>query len=357
AHGRYFARGSAQCITARASLLLINSAVRLEDDDGALLSTIALSDIKVSARLGSLPRKLYLPDGGCFETADNDAIDQILRQSGHDKHASWLHRMEMSWRMVSVAVAGTGILIAFMALVGVPWLALQLAKYTPPSVARSVTEQTLAALDKLGALKPTTLDPERVAALQQRLAHVTAAMPPAPGTYQLILKDAPTLGPNAFALPDGRIIMTDQLVALAQSDDELEGVLGHEASHVIHAHALQRTYQASIIPVMITFVSGDVSSLSHTAALLPGVLLQSNYSKTFEQQADDDSALALKRVGIEPSHLADILERIEKKYCGDQGCGANWLGTHPDTEVRAAHLREASTPLQATKRAARLRED
>ena len=37
-----------------------------------------------------------------------------------------------------------------------------------------------------------------------------------PSGYQLLLRNAPHIGPNAFALPDGRIVVTDQLVGLAQ---------------------------------------------------------------------------------------------------------------------------------------------
>jgi Zn-dependent protease with chaperone function len=340
AHGRYFPTRSAQFVTARAGLAADDAELRLEDAAGVLLAAIPLKRIRISARLGTLPRKLHLPGGACFETPDNDAIDHMLRVSGNATLAGLLHRVEMSWRIVSVAVAVAMGVVAFMALIGVPWFALRLALNTPPAVAQAMAGQTLLALEEIGALAPTTLSPERAGELEQRLARVTAAMPALPAGYRLILKDAPVLGPNAFALPDGRIVMTDQLVALARDDAELEGVLGHEAAHVFRAHGLQRAYQASMIPVMIAFISGDVSTLSQTVTLLPGLLLQTSYSRTFEQQADDDAADALKRIGVAPSHLADLLERIEAEQCGADGCRANWLGTHPETAVRATRLRE-----------------
>ncbi|MDR2212923.1 MAG: M48 family metallopeptidase [Pseudomonadales bacterium] len=341
AAGRYFAAGCARFVAVRIRLVGDDGYVYLEDAEGPLLTVLPLRQLRVSARLGSLPRKLYLPDGACFETPDNEAIDQMLRASGgNQQRVSLLHSMEKSWRMALGSILATVGVIAFMALVGVPWTARQLALRTPPVVARAASEQAMLGLEKIGALEDTTLSAQRVKELQKRLEHVTAAMPPAPGGYQLILKNAPILGPNAFALPDGRIVMTDQLVALAQTDDELEGVLGHEASHVIRAHGLQSAYQASIIPVLVAFVSGDVASIGQSAVLLPGIVLQSNYSKSFEQEADDDAALALERVGIDPAHLADLLERIEREHCGDEGCGATWLGTHPETVVRAAHLRK-----------------
>ena len=50
-----------------------------------------------------------------------------------------------------------------------------------------------------------------------------------------------------------------------------------------------------------------------SAAILPGVLLQSAYSRTFEQQADDDAAALLRRHGEDPGQLADLLERMERE--------------------------------------------
>ncbi len=335
ADGRYFRARSAHFVDAQASLA--DKIIHFTEPHGNLLAEFPMASIKATARLGNVTRKLYLPDGGCFETRDNDAIDDMLKISRRNPMAGFLHRLEMSWKMVAFSVLAAAGVVAFMALVGVPAIARDLAEKTPPSIATLVADQTLATMDKL-VLKPTKLKPDRVAALRARLVHITKFMPPTTNGYRLLLRDAPGLA-NAFALPDGRVVITDQLVALSKVDDELEGVMGHEISHVVHRHGLQRVYQASLVPAIMAFISGDASQLSHSATLLPGLMLQSSYSKTFEQQADDDAAAAMKRAGLKPSHLADLLERIEQKYCGKDGCKANWLGDHPNTDVRAAKLR------------------
>ena len=164
---------------------------------------------------------------------------------------------------------------------------------------------------------------------------------PADG-YRLVLRNAPLIGPNAFAFPDGSIVLTDQLAAMIRSDDEIEGVFAHEMSHVNHAHVLQRIYQASLVPAAIAFITGDASQLGHFATILPGILLQSAYSRAFEQQADDDAARLLRGMGKDPGQLANLLERIARKMCGGTDCEPSWLGSHPATAERAARLRRRS---------------
>ncbi|HKX64390.1 MAG TPA: M48 family metallopeptidase, partial [Rhizomicrobium sp.] len=250
-----------------------------------------------------------------------------------------LHRLEQSWRLVLIALVCVGAATAAFAFYGVPAAAGWLARHTPSSVADYTGRQTLQALDKI-ALKPS----KTPAAVQKRyralFTATAAAAPRGEQGYRLLFRDAPAIGPNAFALPDGSVVLTDQMIALIQKDEEIEGVFAHEMSHIDRAHGLQRIYQASLVPAAIAFITGDASQIGQIAAILPGLLLQSAYSRGFEQQADDDAAKQLHRMGKRVAPLAELLERLEKKLCGRQeGCGPNWLGSHPDTTERAAWLR------------------
>src|SRR5262245_14896293 len=44
--------------------------------------------------------------------------------------------------------------------------------------------------------------------------------------------------PNAFALPGGHIYLSRGLLALADNEDELAGVIGHEMIHVTRRHSM-----------------------------------------------------------------------------------------------------------------------
>jgi Zn-dependent protease with chaperone function len=205
-----------------------------------------------------------------------------------------------------------------------------------------MADQTLFALD--GAyLKPSKLaanDRKRALALFQRVA---AHAPRGKDGYRLLFRGGGIIGPNAFALPDGRIAMTDELWKMARNDDEIEGVFAHEMAHVDRAHGLQRVYEASLVPAAIAVVTGDLSQVSQMSVILPAILVQSAYSREFEQQADDDGAKLLLGIGGHPSRLADLLQRMDRKICGKDGCGPGWLGGHPETSVRVEHLRAEDT--------------
>ncbi|HEX4635875.1 MAG TPA: M48 family metallopeptidase [Rhizomicrobium sp.] len=329
--GRYFFPLSARCVDAQAEAA--GATLTITGEDGVVLASLPLNSVRATSRLGSMRRRMDFPDGASFDTEDNDAVDALQCRSGI------LHRLERSWRTALASVLVAGLAIAAFVVYGVPATAGWLARHTPPSVAAYTTRQTLDAMDRV-ALNASKTPPSVRQHYLGLFAGVAAQAPRGASGYHLQFRDAPAIGPNAFALPDGTVILTDQMIPLVKRDEEIEGVFAHEMSHVDHAHGLQRIYQASLVPAAIAFITGDASQLGHFAAILPGILLQSAYSRAFEQQADDDAAALLRRMGKNPAPLADLLERMEKKMCGGSGgCGPNWLGSHPATYLRAQRLR------------------
>ena len=334
--GRYFYPRSTRFVAARAGALA--GRLRIEATDGAVLAEIPPARIRVSARVGRLPRRLEFPDGDHFETTDNDGIDALKRELRLRDPGRLLDRLERSWRWIAVAVA-TAVALSYLFIVqGIPALAFYLARATPPSVARVMSAQTLDVMDR------AVLGPTRLAAAQQKraqaiFARVASRAPLGTGGYRLLLRKGNAVGANAFALPDGSIVLTDELWALARNDEEIEGVFGHEMSHVDRRHGLQEVYEVSLIPAAIAVITGDVSQVSQLATILPGILVQSHHARDFEQQADDDAADRLAALGAKPSRLADLLERLDASHCGKPGCPSDWLGDHPDTATRAARLR------------------
>jgi Zn-dependent protease with chaperone function len=331
AAGHYFLPRSARYVEAALEADPDRGSLRVCGADGAVLDAAPRRQVRATSRLGRLARKLDFPSGGRFETTDDDAIDAIFR-------GGLLHALEKSWRAVLASVVAAAAAVVGFILYGAPLAADQLARHTPASVAAFMTRQALSTLDG------RVLLPSRLAAAlrahDQALFDKVAAKEGRPaGTYRLLLRNAPIIGPNAFAFPDGRIVLTDQLAVMIAKDAELEGVFAHEMAHVNRAHSLQRVYQASLVPAAIAFITGDATQAGHIATLLPGVLLQQSYSRAFEQQADDDAARLLRGMGEDPAALAALLERMQQKLCGSRDCEPSWLGSHPATAERAAHLR------------------
>jgi Zn-dependent protease with chaperone function len=341
--GRFFLPHSARVVAARATAVA-DMALRVETVDAVLLAEAPAAQLRISSRLANVPRRFEFRDGALFETDDNAGADALIAQLRGRRGQSLVYRLERSWRWISVSVLVAAALAYVFVAYGIPIAALWLAGHTPTYLAKITSDQTLSLLDD-AELAATTLgvkDRQRAQVLFDRVAaHQTR---PASG-YHLLFRHGGPIGANAFALPDGRVVMTDELWLLVRNDAELEGVFAHEMAHVNHAHGLQRVYQASLIPAALALLTGDPSQFSQAATVLPAILVQSSYSRAFEQQADDDAAQTLKRIGENPSHLADLLERMEAKICATNTCLPSWIGSHPDTGKRAARLRrEAKGP-------------
>ena len=125
---------------------------------------------------------------------------------------------------------------------------------------------------------------------------------------KLIFREGGKIGANALALPNNTIIVTDQLVEMAHSDQEILGVLAHEQGHLVERHSLQQALSSLGFSILLVAVTGDSSDLMTS---LPVAILGAGYSRQFEQQADLYALKLMDKNHIEVSHFANFLQRME----------------------------------------------
>ena len=286
-------------------------------------------------RLGSTARRIELDGEGHVECADSPVLEHWLpRTSRVEAMAHWL---EQRRGPALLAAAGTLLgVVAFLKL-GLPWAASFAAPRIPPVVERSMTRQVLGLLDRV-EMSPSTLPVARQAALRTQFRQLVDGLE-RQGDMKLEFRHSPRLGPNAFALPDGTVVITDELVALAGNDDEIIAVLAHEAGHHEHRHVLRQTLESSGIVVLAAVLFGDVSGSSLTVSI-PAVLLESGYSRGHEDEADAFALRLLLRTQRSPQAFADIMRRLQKKL-GVQD-GVAYFSTHPPTEERIRRAEAAA---------------
>jgi Zn-dependent protease with chaperone function len=289
-------------------------------------------DVTIESRLGRSPRFIRFPDGSRCEVADNAALDEVIATWAPQRAASWLHRLETSWSLVLVAVVLLGAIGWATIQYGLPWAARRIAFALPASITHQLAEQTLAALDRT-MLEPTKLTHERQLALQAEFSRFLAKTGDST-RYQIEFRAGEKVGANAFALPSGVIVITDELVQLAEDDREIVSVLAHECGHVQHRHALRGVLQNSAVFVVIALVTGDVSSATAFSGALPAYLLENRFSREFEREADAYAVEKMRTAGLAPRFLADMLGRLEKAHGGGESKLLSYLQTHPPTPER-----------------------
>ena len=317
------------------------SAVEL-DFDGASIRVLGSgverawpwAEVRISSRVGNTSRHLDFPDGSQCETADNDAIDAWLAaQPGASRFS--VHRIERRLRYALAAVALTGIAVWLGFAYGIPALAKQVAFRLPASTERLIGADALRALDQT-LLGPSTLPSGRAAQLQKLFSGVTADLEGA-SSYRLELRAGRRLGANALALPSGIIVMTDELVALADDDRQLVAVLAHELGHMRQRHALRSVLQNSTAAVLFAVAVGDLTSVTSFAAALPTMLLQAKYSREFETEADEFALAYLAKKGIAPDAFSALLERLQRAEGAT--AGLDYFSTNPATRERVERSR------------------
>lgn len=324
----------------------VNSAarsVRISEDGSARVRvlgdgidcTLAREAVRVSARLGNSPRYLYLPGGVKCETDAHAAVDTVFAHRG-----GLVHALERRWALVALAVVCTvGVLWAGFGY-GLPVLARHAAHAIPPAMESTMGEQSLRALDSR-YLEPSRLTPQQRARVHAAFERVAAG---ARLTTQvrLELRHSEPFGPNAFALPSGIVIVTDAMVELAATDQEIMAVLAHEIGHVQHRHIMRSILQNSAVALLVATLLGDVTSITGLAASIPTFLVEQRYSRAFEYEADAFALAWMTAHGVAPAHLASILERLAHESGGDVEGFAQYLSTHPSMRERVKAIRSGA---------------
>ena len=296
-----------------------------------------LAEVEIASRVGNAPRSIRLPDGGHCQTRDNDALDRALAAARSGGRARLLHAFESRLPLIAGALVATVLLLWAGLEHGVPYAARAIAEALPRELDAQLGRGALQGLDHL-VLEPSRLVPEVRQRLRAAFAALAAAAQPAT-PVRLEFRASPALGPNALSLPSGIVVITDELVALAASDQEILAVLAHELGHIEGRHAVRGALQSSVTPLLLATVTGDLSSVTALSATLPTVMIQLKHSRDFEREADDYAHRMLRRMGIPPHHLAAILTRLSEAVEEDPDDRfGTYLSTHPGLKERVERL-------------------
>lgn len=290
-------------------------------DSGAISGLYPLRSIQISERQQSTPRRVSFSDGGLLEIPDNYSFQQALDQAGFSD--SFVVKAQSSWRWIGASFVGVIFAVGLMFLYGVPLAAKGITYWLPESADTLLGNQAWPLVER-ELFTASKLSKERQDELRAKFAALVAKQLPDAPKYQLEFRRC-KFGPNAIALPGGRIVLADELVKLSTNDDALIGVLAHELGHVKHRHSMRNIVQASAVTAFISMWLGDVSSL---VAVVPGTLATLKYSRDLEAEADDYAVSAMRAAQVSTQPMADLFAKLPNTD------GSALMMSHPVTKER-----------------------
>ena len=303
---------------------------------------------------------------------------------------SLAQRMQTRWPVLLGVTAAAIIGLALFYRYGTPWAATQLTRFVPVGWEITVAENVLKQMDD-GTLKPSTLPAARQEQLKARFDALVRQAPSTLHRYPnyrppLSLEFRAGMGANAFALPGGKVVMTDGIVKAAAEkglpDDALVGVLAHEIGHVMYRHTTRMVVEQGVLNMGLGLALGDVSGIVSTGA---SVLTGLAYSRSHEREADCYAIALMRHTALPTAPMGKLLlaiahdeeEEEENKKKEEAKAGQNqaaaptaepgassperarqrkkaeemashpvWslLSSHPDTVARASELEKGHAP-------------
>lgn len=245
------------------------------------------------------------------------------------------------WRALGWGGAiGAGLAAAAVLLVE---LAPQAAVLVPPPWERELGVRLHARVvdylaDSKGEGQGVCASADGRAALQRLTGRLAAPLETPYGFRVTVLDIAAA---NAVALPGGYIIVFRGMLELAESPDELAGVLAHEMAHVVARHPLRNLIRTSGLRLLASAMFG--SSLGEgLLASASAAAVQGAYGRAAEAEADRRAVALLRRAGLRTTGLADLFERLAEARPEVPEALA-WLATHPSSAERAERARAAAS--------------
>ncbi len=339
-NGIYLDGKTSKRVQARLEVLKDQSQCKLhtihEDFDPETI-TLDFSKLKIESRLGNTPREIAFGEDQLFISEDHDGVDTLLKLQSPSFYSGLIHKLESNLVLVLTATLVTLSILWLTFSKGIPKTAEYIA-FNLPSFTSEYFGSALSILDK------TMFDPSNLES--DRQAEIKALAKP-------FIQDDPSLNAklvfrssdsaNAFALPDGHIVFTDDIVNLAKNDQQLLAILFHEIGHLKYKHLLRRALQDSMITMALILITGDLDSIDLVTGL-PTLIFDLHFSKDFESEADYYAIQQLHTHNMSVDAFSNIMKELNDESRGNEEVSnpddnsltklGEYLSTHPTTQAR-----------------------
>jgi predicted Zn-dependent protease len=147
---------------------------------------------------------------------------------------------------------------------------------------------------------------------------------------------------NAFALPGGKIGVYTGMLKVAENQDQLATVIGHEVAHVLARHSNERISQKFAVEQGLSLINAIASPQSGTGQTLMGLLgvgaqygVLMPYSRIQESEADILGLDLMAKAGFDPRESTRLWGNMSRAGGGQP---PEFLSTHPSHSTRISEL-------------------
>jgi len=191
------------------------------------------------------------------------------------------------------------------------------------------------------------IDDEDLTGYVQKVGQkLLAQAPPMGMKVQIVLADFAQA--NALTLPGGRVYVSRKLVAMARSEDELAGVIGHELGHVLTRQPAEHYTQLLKNVLGVTQAGTREEIFRNFESLEENVVRKHKAFERSQGEGKEEQSIAdqvgiqlVSRAGYSPKAYADFFDRVTE----NKGKRGNWLSdvfgaTKPDSKRFREMLRQ-----------------
>jgi uncharacterized membrane protein YhaH (DUF805 family) len=234
----------------------------------------------------------------------------------------WLSFGRRFDRWTAVGLASIGLIIVVSGQLAGP-----IAKLLPASIARRVGEAELA---EHVPERYRCQAPDAQIALERLVRHLDPASSP-----RILFTSHPYV--QGLAAPGNHIVVGQDVLRLAQTPEEVAGLIAHELAHV----RLQHPEQLMVVRFALTALPANLARVLNTG-------WGNAYSRDKELTADSLAIKTLARAGVYPRYLGVLLVRIndeqreKRRFSGNDA--PSWLSTHPALPERLENIAKAPPP-------------
>jgi predicted Zn-dependent protease len=150
---------------------------------------------------------------------------------------------------------------------------------------------------------------------------------------------------NAFALPGGPVWINRGILAQADNEAQVAGVMAHEIAHVAQRHSAQQITKGTVANGLLGLlgaVLGDGGAGAAAARVAAGVTANSfmlKFSRDDEREADREGVRIMQKAGFDTRGMLEFMQVLAQQS-GRSGGAAEFLSTHPAPASRVRELEQ-----------------